>query len=401
MTSRVDAALGDRWESVMLGNYGTPRVELTHGKGAQVWDRLGNQYTDLLAGIAVSTLGHADPRITAAVAEQVAALAHCSNLYAHEPGLRLAERLLQLAGSEGRVLFTQDGATANEAALKLARRYGWQQDPSGGKQVIVAMRGSFHGRTMGALAVTGNPAKRDPFEPFGIEVRFLDYGDFRALEQVDAAVAAVIVEPIQGEGGMVVPPPGYLAAVRSACDAAGALLIVDEVQSGIGRTGHWFAAIAQGVRPDLLTLAKGLAGGLPLGAVLVEPAHRDVLQAGEHGTTFGGNPVSCAAALAVLDAISADGLLAHVQEVGEWFAERVHRLRSPEIKEVRGAGLWFGIQFRSDIAAAVEKAAFEAGFLVNAVKPSVLRLAPPLNIPRAELDAFADVLPTLIEEATR
>ena len=400
MTSRADAVTAARWGAVMLGNYGTPRIELSHGSGAQVWDRQGNQYTDLLAGIAVSTLGHGDPRIVAAVTSQAAQLAHCSNFYAHEPGLLLAERLLKLADSRGRVLFTQDGATANEAALKLARRYGLQLDPSGGKQVVVAMNGGFHGRTMGALAVTGNPAKRDPFAPFGIEVKFLDYGDFAALSAVDASVAAVIAEPIQGEGGMVVPPPGYLAAVRRACDDAQALLIVDEVQSGIGRTGNWFASIAQGVRPDLLTLAKGLAGGLPLGAVIVEPQFADVLKPGDHGTTFGGNPVSCAAALAVLDAIEADGLLEHVQELGERLAERLHRLRLPRIREVRGAGLWLGIRFDADIAAAVEQAAFEAGFLVNAVKADVLRLAPPLNITWAELDGFVRELPRILEEVS-
>lgn len=394
--SRVDSALQKQWAQTMLGNYGLPRIELTHGRGAQVWDRLGNQYTDLIAGIAVSALGHGDPRIVHAATEQVQKLAHTSNLFAHEPGLLLARRLLELSHSQGRVLFTQDGATANEAALKLARLHGRSLSPQ--REAIVATNGSFHGRTMGALAVTGSAAKREPFAPFGFDVRFIDFGDTTQLVVIDESVAAVIIEPVQGEGGVVVPPAGYLAAVRAACDAAGAMLIVDEVQSGIGRTGEWFASIGQGVRPDVITLAKGLAGGFPLGAVIVEPQYIEVLKPGDHGTTFGGNPVSCAVALAVIDAIESDGLLTHVRTESEWLMAQLSALSLPNVQQIRGSGLWLGIVFSSHIASAVESAAFEAGFLVNAVKPDVLRLAPPLNVSRAELQSFVEALPRLISE---
>lgn len=389
-----------RWQACMMDNYGTPPLALRNGRGSRVWDLDGNSYLDLIAGIAVSTLGHAHPAIAAAVAEQAQALVHTSNLVIHEPGLDLAETLLRLAGRPGRVFFSQDGATANEAALKLARLHGWRSDPSGGRLEVVAAEGSFHGRTMGALAVTGNPAKRDPFQPLPGPVTFVPYGDPAALaEAVTERTAAVILEPTLGEGGVVTPPPGYLAAARAACDAAGALLIVDEVQSGIGRTGHWFSSLGQGVAPDILTLAKGLAGGMPLGAVIGFGAAGDLFTPGQHGTTFGGNPVSCAAALAVIHTIEAEGLLDHVVAVGRVWAERFEEIDHPLFAGHRGIGLWRALQLGADVAPVVEAIARDHGFLVNAVRPDAVRLAPPLVLTVDEAITFADALPGILDEA--
>jgi acetylornithine aminotransferase len=253
---------------------------------------------------------------------------------------------------------------------------------------------------MGALAVTGNPAKRDPFGPFGIDVRFVDYGNHQQLNEfIDHSVCAVILETTQGEGGIIVPDPEYLVEVRNRCDEVGALLIVDEVQSGIGRTGEWFASLAQDVRPDVITLAKGLAGGLPLGAMIVEPYLADVLQPGDHGTTFGGNPVSCAAALAVIETIKSESLLEHVKTTGEWLQDSVRNLNNPHISEVRGIGLWIAIEFNTDVAAQVETVARQRGFLINTVKTNAIRLAPPLIITKVQLQTFIDALPGIIEEA--
>ncbi len=389
-----------RWAAVMLDTYGTPPIALDHGRGCTVWDADGTAYLDLIAGIATSTLGHAHPAIAAAVAEQAGRLVHTSNLVIHEPGLALAERLARLAGGDVRVFFSQDGATANEAALKIARRHGWTTDPGGRRLEVVAAHGSFHGRTMGALAVTGNPAKREPFEPLPGPVRFVDYGDAAALAAaVGPHTAAVILEPVQGEGGIVTPPADYLAQARAITSDAGALLIVDEVQSGIGRTGHWFASLAAGVRPDIITLAKGLAGGMPLGAVLAFGATADLLGPGSHGTTFGGNPVSCAAAAAVLDRIEHDGLLAHVRDLGQAWSRDFAALQHPLLSGHRGVGLWWGLQLSRPSAAAVEAAARAAGFLVNAVRPDVVRLAPPLILTREEAASFSAALPGLLTTA--
>ena len=392
--------LATEWSSTMLSNYGVPAFEVASGKGCIIQDVAGNSYLDLIAGIAVSTLGHAHPAIVEAVTKQVSLVAHTSNLLAHRPGLDLAHTLLDLAESEGRVFFAQDGATANEAALKLARRFGLRSNPDGSRQTIVAARNGFHGRTMGALAVTGNPAKRDPFGPFGIDVRFVDYGNHQQLNEfIDHSVCAVILETTQGEGGIIVPDPEYLVEVRNRCDEVGALLIVDEVQSGIGRTGEWFASLAQDVRPDVITLAKGLAGGMPLGAMIVEPYLADVLQPGDHGTTFGGNPVSCAAALAVIETIKSESLLEHVKTTGEWLQDSVRNLNNPHISEVRGIGLWIAIEFNTDVAAQVETVARQRGFLINTVKTNAIRLAPPLIITKVQLQTFIDALPGIIEEA--
>jgi len=386
-----------RWDAAMMGNYGTPKVALVRGAGAEVWDDDGRAYVDLLAGIAVNVLGHAHPAVVEAVSWQVRQLGHTSNLAVHEPGVRLAERLQRLVGTPGsRVLFTNSGAEANEAALKISRRLR----PGGG---WVAAEGAFHGRTMGALAITGQPAKRAPFEPLPGPVTFIPYGDAEALlTAVTDRTASLILEPVMGESGVVVPPPGYLEAARSACDATGALLHLDEVQGGIGRAGDWLASrvIAPGVRADVVTLAKGLGGGLPLGAVVADGPAASALLPGDHGTTFGGNPVSCAAALAVLEVIESENLLEQATKLGDALAAGILALDHPLVHSVRGVGLWRGIVLCTPVAAAAETAAREAGFLVNAPAPDVLRLAPPLVVTEVQLDAFVAALPGILDAAT-
>jgi len=373
----------ERWNAVLMPNYGTPPLTLDHGQGVRVWDSEGNAYLDFVGGIAVSALGHAHPAIVAAVTEQVGKLAHTSNLYMHEPGLALAERLVGLLGVPARVFFSNSGAEANECAIKLVRKAGNQS----GRHEIVSCNASFHGRTMGALSLTGTPAKRAPFEPLPGPVTFVDYGDVAALRAaVSTSTAAVFVEPTLGEGGVVPPPVGFLSAVREICDRTGALMVVDEVQSGIGRTGHWFASLADGVRPDVITLAKGLGGGLPIGACLGLGSTGEIFAPGDHGSTFGANPVACAAALAVIDTIADEHLLDDVKRVGEYLAHGLAAIDSPLVEGVRGSGLWRGIALSAPVAGAVEAAARHRGLLVNAVKADTLRLAPPLILTEPDVD---------------
>jgi acetylornithine/N-succinyldiaminopimelate aminotransferase len=387
--------LAARWDDVMMPNYGTPPIALDHGAGVRVWDVDGREYLDFVAGIAVSSLGHAHPAIVAAVSEQVARLAHTSNLAMHEPGLRLAERLVELLALPARVFFANSGAEANECALKLARLHGRPSDRS----EIVSCHSSFHGRTFGALSVTGNEAKRTPFEPLPGPVTFVGFGDAEALRAaVTERTAAVIVEPTLGEGGVIPAPAGFLAAVRRICDDAGALLIVDEVQSGIGRTGHWFASQAEGIRPDVVTLAKGLGGGLPIGACLAVGAAGELFSPGDHGSTFGGNPVSCAAALAVLATIADEHLLDSVKRVGEHLADQLAALDSPLVDGVRGSGLWRAVGLTDSRAGAVEAAARRRGLLVNAVRPDALRLVPALILTEAEVDEAVPLLAAALDE---
>lgn len=395
--------LCQRFEAAMMPNYGTPPLALARGEGTRAWDADGNQYLDLIGGIAVSALGHAHPAIVAAVSGQVAKIAHTSNLFVHEPGVLLAEKLLALlhadggaAGGEGaRVFFCNSGTEAIEAALKVVRRKQGKARP-----VIVAADHSFHGRTMGALAITGKESIREPFEPFGFEVRWVSYGDPGALAAaVDESVAAVVLEPTQGEGGVIPAPAGYLAAARSACDSTGALLVLDEIQSGIGRTGAWFAHQAEGVRPDVLTLAKGLGGGLPIGATVGFGEAGTALAPGDHGSTFGGNPVACAAALAVLDTIAREHILDNVKAVGEVLASGIAAVDHPLLAGVRGSGLWLAAVLSEARAAAVTTAAREAGFLVNAVQPDAVRLAPPLILTQAEAAEFTAALPAILTKA--
>jgi acetylornithine aminotransferase len=383
-----------RWDDALMGNYGTPPVVLARGEGATVWDVDGKEYVDLFAGLAVNVLGHAHPAVRAAVDRQLSTLGHVSNLAVSEPVVLLAERLKELTGYD-KVLFTNSGAEANEAALKIARRLR----PGGG---WVACEQAFHGRTLGALAVTGQPAKRTPFEPLPGPVTFVPYGDVDALRAaVDETTASVVLEPVLGEAGVVVPPAGFLEAARAICDDTGALLHLDEVQGGIGRGGAWLSSsvIAPGVSADVVTLAKGLGGGLPIGAVLARGSAATALQKGDHGTTFGGNPVVCAAAIAVLDTIAQDGLLDAATKLGDALADDILGLHHPLIASVRGIGLWRGIVLTQPVAVAAEQAARAAGFLVNAPAPDVLRLAPPLVVREEQLDAFIAALPAVLDAA--
>jgi acetylornithine aminotransferase len=381
--------LVDRWQQSMMDNYGTPSLALVRGSGCVVADDQDREYLDLLGGIAVNALGHAHPAIVAAVSQQIATLGHVSNLYVAEPPVALAELLLALAGRPGRVIFSNSGAEANEAAFKLSRLTG--------RTHVVAAQGGFHGRTMGALSLTGQPGKVDPFRPLPGEVTHVPYGDAGTLRAaVTTGTAMVILEPIQGENGVVVPPPGYLAEAREICTAAGALLVLDEVQTGIGRTGHWFAHQADGVEPDVITLAKGLGGGLPIGACIAFGAAADLFGPGSHGTTFGGNPVSCAAALAVIRTIANEGLLDNVKRVGEQIRHGVEGLGHPLISGVRGAGLLLGITLTAPVSAAAAAQLRDAGFLVNPIQPDVIRLAPPLILTAEQADAFLAALPAAL-----
>jgi acetylornithine aminotransferase len=369
----------DKWQSNVMNTYGQPSLALVKGEGATVTDENGRSYVDLLGGIAVNVLGHAHPAVVRAVSDQVATLGHVSNLYASPPAAALAEKLLAKAGRPGAVFFANSGAEANEAAFKMSRKTG--------RRHIVAAEGAFHGRTIGALALTGQPAKRAGFEPLPGPVTHVPYGDADTLNNaVTDETAMIILEPIQGEAGVVVPPAGYLAAAREIADRHGALLALDEVQTGVGRTGYWYAFQSEGVEPDIVTLAKGLGGGLPLGACLAFGDAATLLGPGSHASTFGGNPVCCAAGLAVLDTIESEGLLDHVKRLGERLRAGVEA--HPLVRGVRGAGLLLGIVLTAPEAGRIAAALGEAGFLVNAVQPDVVRLAPPLILSTEQADAF-------------
>lgn len=388
----------ERYSRALMNTFGAPKAVLVRGEGAYVWDADGRRYLDLLAGIAVNALGHAHPTLTAAISAQLGTLGHVSNFFATPTQIALAERLIELAGGDGdsRVFLTNSGTEANEAVVKMARRTG--------RPRILALEGAFHGRTMGALAMTHKLAYREPFEPLPGGVEFLPFGDTEALEVAMADdVAALVVEVVQGEAGVRPLPPGYLAHARALADAAGALLVVDEVQTGIGRTGEWFAfaqpQLGGGVRPDVVTLAKGLGGGFPIGAVVALSGRAaTLLGPGQHGTTFGGNPVAAAAALATLGVIERDGLLAHVREVGAALAAAVH---GPLVKAVRAVGLLVAVELTAPVAALVADRALAAGFIVNPVTPSALRLAPPLIVTWDQLSTFVEFLAGLPADLAR
>ncbi|MFJ2807313.1 acetylornithine transaminase [Kitasatospora sp. NPDC087271] len=383
--------LTGRWQHTFTDNYGTPRIALVRGAGAKLWDADGKEYTDLLGGIAVNALGTAHPAVVEAVSRQIATLGHVSNLFMAEPTIALAERLLRLDGREGgRVFFCNSGAEANEAAFKISRRTG--------RTHLVALQGAFHGRTMGALALTGQPAKQEPFRPLPGDVTHVPFGDVEALRAaVTTETAAVFLEPIQGENGAIPLPEGYLRAAREITRATGTLLVLDEIQTGVGRTGYWYAHQAvEGVEPDVVTLAKALGGGLPMGAVLAFGEAAELLTPGQHGTTFGGNPVAAAAGLAVLDTIESEGLLEHARKLGERLRQGVEAIGDPLVSHVRGAGLLLGIVLTEPVSARVQAAAQEAGFLVNAAVPGAVRLAPPLVLTEQEADAFLAALPGVL-----
>ncbi|MFF9174841.1 acetylornithine transaminase [Streptomyces sp. NPDC014793] len=382
-----------RWQGALMNNYGTPRLPLVRGAGARLWDADGKEYLDFVGGIAVNALGHAHPAVVEAVSRQIGSLGHVSNLFVAEPPVALAERLLQLFGRDGKVYFCNSGAEANEGAFKIGRLTG--------RTHMVATQGGFHGRTMGALALTGQPGKQQPFLPLPGDVTHVPYGDAQALAAaVTEETALVVIEPIQGENGVVVPPAGYLKAARAITAATGALLVLDEVQTGIGRTGNWFEYQAhEGVLPDVVTLAKGLGGGLPLGATVAFGRAAELLRPGQHGTTFGGNPVACAAGLAVLDTIADEGLLENVKRQSEKLRDGIEALGHPMIDHVRGAGLLLGIVLTGPHAPQVQQAAQEAGFLVNAPAPDVVRLMPPLNLRDDETGALLRALPGILDAA--
>ena len=382
-----------RYAAALMNTFGPPKLVLTRGQGAHVWDADGKEYVDLLGGIAVNALGHGHPALVEAVTQQLQTLGHVSNFFTTQPQVELAEKLLELLGpgaGGGKVFFTNSGTEANEAAFKLTRR-------TGRTHVVVAEQ-SFHGRTMGALALTSKEAYRAPFEPLPGHVIFVPFGDTGALSAaVTDETAAILLEPIQGEAGVNVAPEGYLAAARAVADEHGALLWLDEVQSGMGRTGQWFAHLGSGVTPDLVTAAKGLGGGFPIGACIGVGAAGDLLQPGNHGTTFGGNPVACAAALAVIRTIEDEGLLEHVTVLGQKLRDGL--AADPRVTEVRGQGLLIGLDLAEERSAEVVAAAQAAGFIVNNATPSRIRLAPPLVLTDDDAQAFLAAWPAILDEA--
>jgi acetylornithine/N-succinyldiaminopimelate aminotransferase len=384
------AALTQRYTNALMNTFGPPKRVLVRGEGCHLWDADGRKYLDLLGGLAVNSLGHAHPFVVSAVTSQLATLGHVSNFFASAPQIALAEKLLGLFDAEGKVFFTNSGTEANEAAFKLTRRTG--------RTRIVSTVGAFHGRSMGALAITWKPAYRETFAPLPGDVTFVPYGDAEALAAaVDDETAAVVLEPIQGENGVIVPPDGYLQAARQLTSEHGALLWIDEIQTGIGRTGDWFAHTAAGIAPDIVTVAKGLGAGIPIGACIGFGAAAELLQPGSHGTTFGGNPVSAIAGLAVLTVIERDGLLANVNAVGDHLVSAIEALQHPLIAGVRGRGLLLAIELTRPVSDQVTALALEAGFVVNNPVPDAVRLAPPYILTKAEVDTFVAALPGLLD----
>ena len=379
-----------QWSKALQANYGTPSLELVSGKGAIVTDVKGNDYLDFLAGIATNVLGHAHPAVVKAVSKQVATLGHVSNLYAHPNVISCAEKLISMTGDkDARVFFCNSGAEANESALKLSRKTG--------RTRVVATKEAFHGRTMGALSLTGQPSKRDPFKPLIKGITHVPYGDMGAmLKKVNKKTAMVIVEPIMGEAGVIVPPHGYLQALRELCDETGALLVLDCVQTGMGRTGDWFGYEYSGIKPDVITLAKGLGGGLPLGAMIALGSAAGLFQAGDHGSTFGGNPIATAAAIAVIDTIESKSILERVSKIGVELMAELALIDG--VSEVRGAGLLIGIQFSEPIAKQVTAECQKMGVLVNGNSESVIRIAPPLIVTDAQIAKFIKIFATCISK---
>ena len=380
----------NRWKSSVQNNYGTPSIALVKGKGLVVTDADGKQYLDFLGGIATNILGHAHPAIVKAVTKQVSTLSHVSNFYVHPHAVELAEKLAAMTGDKSaKVFFCQSGAEANEAALKLSRRTG--------KVRIVAAQGAFHGRTMGALSLTGQPAKREPFLPLIKGVKHVPFGDIEAMRKaVTKKTAMVIIEPIMGEAGVIVPPADYLRELRALCDAKGALLVIDAVQTGMGRTGDWFGYEYSGITPDVITLAKGLGGGLPLGAMIALGKAADLFQPGDHGSTFGGNPVTTAAGLAAIKFIETQKILKKVEKQGVYLMQELAVI--PGVAEVRGAGLLLGVELETLNAADIAKALQNEGVLVNAANATTIRLAPALIVTDAQLKKFVSIFKKVMSD---
>ena len=380
-----------RWSKSVQNNYGKPALTLVKGKGIVVTDADGKSYLDFLGGIATNILGHAHPAIVSAVTKQVATLSHVSNFYAHPKAIELAEKLTAMTGDKSaKVFFCQSGAEANEAALKLSRRTG--------KVRIVAAQGAFHGRTMGALSLTGQPSKREPFLPLIKGVKHVPFGDIEAMRKaVSKKTAMVIIEPIMGEAGVVVPPADYLQQLRQLCDKNGSLLVIDAVQTGMGRTGDWFGYEYSGITPDVITLAKGLGGGLPLGAMIALGKAAELFQPGDHGSTFGGNPVTTAAGLAAIQFIESKGILRKVEMQGVRLIQELALI--PGVKEVRGAGLLLGIELEKLKASDVSDAMRDAGVLVNAANATTIRIAPALIVSDAQIAKFISTFKKVIADA--
>jgi acetylornithine aminotransferase len=378
-----NAQVSTAWKKSLQDNYGVPSISLVKGKGSEVYDVEGKKYLDLLGGIATNVLGHAHPAIVKAVSKQIGTLGHVSNFYAHPNVIELAQKLASMTGDKSaRVFFAQSGAEANEAAMKLSRRTG--------KYRIVAAQGAFHGRTMGALSMTGQPSKREPFLPLIKGIKHVPYGDIKAMRRaISSKTAMVILEPIMGEAGVIVPPADYLAQVRELCTQKGALLVIDAVQTGMGRTGDWFGYEYSGITPDVITLAKGLGGGLPLGAMIALGDAAQLFVAGDHGSTFGGNPITTAAALAVIKVIEKDKIMIKVRKDQEFIMHKIALIEG--VFEVRGAGLLIGIQLDKPIASKIALLMREQGVLVNAANDSTIRIAPALNISRIQLTKFCTI----------
>ena len=376
----------------MQDNYGTPTIELVSGKGSVVKDSNGNTYLDFLAGIATNVLGHAHPAIVKAVTKQIATLGHVSNFYAHPNVLELAETLQKMTGDKSaRVFFCNSGAEANEAALKLSRKTG--------KYKVVATQESFHGRTMGALSLTGQPSKRNPFKPLIKGIKHVPFGDSAAMKRaITKKTAMVIVEPMMGEAGVIVPPSDYLRNLRQYCDDNDALLVFDCVQTGMGRTGDWFGYEYSGIKPDVITLAKGLGGGLPLGAMIALGSASTLFAAGDHGSTFGGNPVATAAGLAVIKSIEKEKLLSHVDDVGAFLLTELALI--PGVTEVRGAGLLIGLTLDKPVAKLLTKKCQELGLLINAPSESIIRIAPALNVSMKQAQKCVKIFEAALQEVS-
>ena len=379
-----------RWDASLQNNYGKPAITLVKGKAIVVTDADGKTYLDFLGGIATSILGHAHPAIVKAVTKQVSVLSHVSNFYAHPNAIALAEKLTKMTGDKNaKVFFCQSGAEANEAALKLSRRTG--------KVRVVAAQGAFHGRTMGALSLTGQPSKREPFLPLIKGVKHVPYGDINAMRKaITKKTAMVIIEPIMGEAGVIVPPAEYLQQLRELCDKNGSLLVIDAVQTGMGRTGDWFGYEYSGITPDVITLAKGLGGGLPLGAMIALGKAADLFQPGDHGSTFGGNPVTTAAGLAAIEFIESKKILAKVEKQGAHLMQELALI--PGVKEVRGAGLLLGIELESLKASDVSDAMRNSGVLVNAANATTIRIAPALIVTDAQINKFISLFRKVIAD---
>ncbi len=380
-----------RWQKALQDNYGTPTLELISGKGSLVKASDGKTYLDFLAGIATNVLGHAHPAIAKAVTKQISTLGHVSNFYAHPNILELAEILQKMTGDKSaRTFFCNSGAEANEAALKLSRKTG--------KIRIVAAKEAFHGRTMGALSLTGQPSKRNPFKPLIRGIKHVPFGDSIAMKRaISKRTAMVIVEPIMGEAGVIVPPVDYLKNLRQYCDDNGALLVFDCVQTGMGRTGDWFGYEYSGVKPDVITLAKGLGGGLPLGAMIALGKASHLFEAGDHGSTFGGNPVATAAALAVIKSIEKEKIFNNVNAISEYLLTEIALIEG--IQEVRGAGLLIGATLDQPVAKKVVKRSQELGLLINAPGESIIRIAPALNVSMKQAEKFVTIFTQAVKES--